>query len=276
MVRPAPTLLLPPPSAAAMLLLPFSVLADGALFWPAACFVAILAACARHYGAMLVWYGLALGFDRDALILGPFVLAVAISARVRWQRLPLVPVFALAMLVAGSRGLPVSLDLPSLSVADEAPSLWAIVRTMPWINTLPLAGLALTSAVGAAVAFVAWASTRPLRQAALLDAALLCALMLPVLLATAEPQALLLAGGLAWRIALLDPRAPRWRIVALVTTGVLTAWLGGAPAAPLAAIALVAATLLHARIVLKPAANDNPAMARAIHRLPLPLQRETC
>ncbi|TPG54051.1 hypothetical protein [Sphingomonas glacialis] len=259
-----------------MLLLPLSVLADGALFWPAACFATILAASARHYGAMLVWYGLALGFDGDALILGPFVMAVAIGARMRWQMLPLVPVFALAMLVARSRGLPLSLDLQPLAMADEAPSLWAIVRTLPWINTLPLAGLALTSAFGAAVAFVAWGSTRPLRQAALLDTALFCALMLPVLLPAAEPQALLLAGGLAWLVAVLDPRAPRWRIAALVTTGALTAWLGGATAAPFAAIALVAATLLHARIVLKPAANDNPAMARAIHRGPLPLQRETC
>lgn len=275
MLRPAPIPALPAPGLVALLLLPLSVLAGGALFWPVACLVAVAEATARRHAAMLVWYGLALGFDRDALILAPFVLAVAIAARMRWRMLPIVPGFALAMPFARTQGFPPVFDLlGSVAMTEQAPSLWTIVRMLPGFATLPLAGLALTSAFGAAAAYVAWGSTRPLRQAELLDTALLCALALPLLAPAAEAPAFLLAGGLAGRIALLDPRGPRWRIAALVTSGALSAWLGGAPTAPFAAIALLAATLLHARTVLRPAANDNPRMA--IRPRPLPLQRETC
>ena len=74
MLRPAPIPALSTPGLAALLLLPLSVLAGGALFWPAACLIAVAEATARRHAAMLVWYGLALGFDCNALILAPFVL----------------------------------------------------------------------------------------------------------------------------------------------------------------------------------------------------------
>lgn len=277
MLRPAPPLRIPPPSATAWLLLPLSVVANGALFWPAACLVAITAAGARHYGAMLVWYGLAVGFDHNALVLAPFVAAVLIGARVRWRLLPLAPVFALAMLLARAHAAPPFLALPEPITLPAAPSLWTILQMLPWIGTLSLGGLALTSAFGTAVAYGAWASTQPLRPPEVRERALLCALAIPMLLPGLDPSAFLLAGGLALHATLLERSAPRRRIAALVGIGMLVACSGGVGAAAFGAIAMIGATLLQARAVLKRgAANDNPAMAWAAAARPLPLPRVMC
>lgn len=276
MPRPAPAPRLSPPSAAAWLLLPLSVVADGALFWPAACLVAVSAAGARDYGAMLVWYGLALGFDHTAIVLAPFVVAVLIGARVRWPLLPLAPGFALAMLLARSHGLPPLPILPQpLALDTAAPSLWVILEALPWIGTLPLSGLALTSMIGAAAVYIAWGATQPLRHADLFDGALLCALAFAMLLPGADPDAFLLSAGLALHMAVVDRGVRRWRIAALIGIGLLVAWLGGTIAAPLGALATLTATFLHARGVFKnAAANDNAVTAWRVTLPPLPQQRE--
>lgn len=273
MPRPAsaspPTLA--PPSALALLLLPLSVLADGALFWPAACLVAITAAVARRPGAMLVWYGLAVGFDIDALVLAPFVLAQSLRLRISWRSVPLAPAFALAMLLARYHAIPSVLVLPQdLALTTGAPTLWAFVARIPGIGTLPLTGLALASAIGAIAAYTAWATGCGTRRIDLLDAALLCAL-LPVLSPAIGTHAFLLADALALLVAGLDPRARRWWVAALAWTSTALAWRIGTDAAPIAALAMLGATLLQTRAVLKLAANDNPRIAVR----PLPPQPET-
>ncbi len=273
MPRPAPPLA--PPSPAALLLLPLSVLADGALFWPAACLVAIEAAVARRPDAMLIWYGLAVGFDVNALVLAPFVVALCVRLQARWQTASLAPASALAMLLARSHGVPLD-DLPQgLALTNGAPTVWAIAQALPSIGTLPLTGLALTSALGASVAYAAWTTQCRLDRGDMLDAALLAA-MLPILWPAIAPHAFLLAVVLALLLAVRDPRERRVQVAGLVAAGTMVAWLAGPSVAPLAAVALVAATLLHARAMLKPAANDNPRFAAQPGSRPLPSRPETC
>jgi hypothetical protein len=268
MPRPAPPLA--PPNAAALLLLPLCGLANGALFWPAACLVAIAAAVAQRPGAMLVWYGLAVGFDANALVLAPFVAALGFRLHARWQMVPLAVALALAMRLARSPDVPLGLVLPQdLALAGGAPTLWAIVQVLPGIGALPLTGLALTSALGLVVAYGAWTTGCRLRQRDLLDAALLCAL-LPILLPAIGPQVFLLASPLAVIVALLDPHARRWSIAALVMGGTMLAWLGGPDIAPLGAIAMLAATLLQAHAGLACPANDNPRIVPLPRSKPLP------
>ena len=67
-------------------------------------------------------------------------------------------------------------------LSDGAPNLWAIVQALPWIGDLPLAGLAMAMAIGAAAWLAAHFSAKPPRGEALLPAALLIALALPGLL----------------------------------------------------------------------------------------------
>lgn len=279
MLRCAPILRLPPPNAAMLCLLPLCVLGDGPLFWPAACLVAIAAACARQHGAMLACYGLAVGFDANALLLAPFIAAVVIGARVPARICVLAPALALAMAVARSPGAAPGLALPSLALAGDAPSVWTILHSVPWVETLPLGGLAVTSMLGVAVAYGVWTAARPLRPGDMLDSALLCALALPVLLPAGGPRALLLAAALAALLALLDPSTRRQRIAALVLLGMVVAALGTRGGPEVGAIVILAALLLQARGVLKPAANDNPPspwVASPRSPFPLPLQRETC
>lgn len=268
MFRPAPSLA--PPSMAALLLLPLCVLADGALFWPAACLVAIGAAITKRPGAMLVWYGLAIGFDANALVLAPFVVALCFRLRAGWRTVSLAPAFALAMLLARSHG-----GLPDLALWDDiavtsgAPTLWAIVHIVPGLGELPLAGLALTTMLGACVTYGAWASGCSLRRTALLDTALLGA-MLPVLLPAVGTRAFLLASALAVMLAVLDPQPRRWWVAGLTVAATALGWPGLAIATPCAAVAMLAAALLHARPLLGRAANDNPRMPSLPRTKPLP------
>uniref|UniRef100_UPI0035CAFACB hypothetical protein n=1 Tax=uncultured Sphingomonas sp. TaxID=158754 RepID=UPI0035CAFACB len=251
-----------PPSAAALLLLPLSVLAGGALFWPAACLAAIAAADARQHGAMLAWFGLAVGFDAQALLLAPFIVALLIGRRVSIALLPLAPLCAAATVVARAAAFqPVALLPQDLLLSHGAPNLWAIAPLLPWFGALPLSGLALACAFGSAAAYVAWFSARVLRGAALLDAALLCALVMPGLLPALDGRAFWLADALAVTNALLGNARPRWWIAALLVTGTLLA-CAGAALLPLAVVAMLLATALQLFAVLKPAANDNPLMPR--------------
>lgn len=100
---------------------------------------------------------------------------------------------------------------------------------------LPLVGLALTSALGAAAASTAWFSARPLAGHVLLDAALLCALAVLGPMPAIGADAFIPAGTLAVLLAVRQSEAARWRIAIRVLAG------GG----------------------VAPAANDNPLLARA-------------
>jgi hypothetical protein len=248
----------------ALLLLPVSVLADGALCSAAACLVAIGAATERRHLAMLVCYGVAVGFDAHALLIAPFFVALLIQRHEHVALAAVAPVLAIAMLAVRAIGAPVPSELilpQDLTLAAGAPTVWSIAHILPGFGDLPLVGLALTTAVGAAAAFTAWLSVRPLAGRMLADAALLCALVVPELSPAIGPDAFLLASALALLLAFEQHEAPRWRIAALAVFGTGVAYLGP-DVAPLGALAMLAATLLHGRVVLKPAANDNPLMAR--------------
>lgn len=158
----------------------------------------------------------------------------------------LVPAWAMARIV------PEFLSVGSaVPLSDNAPNLWAIVQALPWIGDLPLAGLAMAMAIGVAAWLVAHFSANPPRGDALLSAALLVALALPGLLPQMQTHDFLLGAALSGVLAI---RRRSVVIPALVSIGYVLAVVG---AAPLGALAMVAATVLVARPFLASPANDN-------------------
>jgi len=148
------------------------------------------------------------------------------------------------------------------SLSCGAPNIWAIVQALPWIGDLPLAGLAMASAVGAAAWLAAHFSAKPPRGDALLPAALLVALALPGLLPQMRPNDFLLAVILGMVLAI---RQRRPIIAALVVGGYSLAiaghgWLGALP--------MIAATLIVARAFFASPANDNGLSLN--HYMPYP------
>jgi hypothetical protein len=161
----------------------------------------------------------------------------AIALVAGWSAVRLIPEF----LVVGDTG----------PLSDGAPNLWAIVQALPWIGDLPLAGLAMTMAVGTGAWLAAYFSAKPLRGEALLPAALLIALALPGLLPQMQTHNFLLAVALS---GVLSVRQRSLMIAALVWIGYLlavndNAVVGAAP--------MIAATLLVAHPFLTSPANDN-------------------
>jgi hypothetical protein len=142
-----------------------------------------------------------------------------------------------------------TVNMPPLS--DGAPNLWAIVKVLPWIGDLQLAGLAMAMAIGAAGWIAAHFSACPPRGEALLRAALLVALVLPGLLPQMQPHDFQLAVALSLILAL---RQREVTIAALVTGGWLVAIFASAA---LGAAPIMVATLLIARPFLASPANDN-------------------
>jgi hypothetical protein len=244
-----------------MLLLVLGLVLGGAWFWPAACLMAVLAATEDDLSAMLVWYGVALGCDPQALLLAPFIVALAIQRRVSPVLLILAALTGTAIMLArallgDATGLPFPLNLP---LSRGAPNLWVLAQAMPEIGELPLVGLAFAATAGAAAAYAAWFSARRMYRQMVPDAVLLCALVMAELMPGTDLSALAVADIVALTLAMANPRdAARWRIAGLVLGGSVIALLAASPAAA----ALLIATLLQARAVLKPAANDNPLMAR--------------
>lgn len=251
-----------PPLATPLLLVPallgFALLGPWGAASVAACLMALVAASGRQHVAMLGWFGLALGCSGLALLLAPLVLALLLDRRVPWRHWAIAPGLAAAVLWLRQGGG----DVPPPS--PYAPNIWAIAHALPWVDTLPLGGLALTATVGAGAAFVAWFSVRPLHGRALVEAALLCALVTADLAPAMPPGSFVLAGLLAAAVAVADPA--RIRVALLVPGGMLLTLLaerGGLDhAGAIGAIPLIWATLLVARTVLHPAANDNPLMIR--------------
>jgi hypothetical protein len=140
---------------------------------------------------------------------------------------------------------------PTPPLSDGAPNLWSIVQALPWIGDLPLAGLAMAMAIGAAAALGAQFSAKPPRGDALPPAALLIALAVPALLPDMQTHDFLLAVALSGALAIRQRSAV---IPALVSIGYLLAIVG---AAPLGALATLAAAILVARPFLTSPANDN-------------------
>lgn len=251
--------------ALAVVLIPLGLMLGGALAWPLACLVVLRCAVRGDLRSMLLWYGVALGFDPQALLIGPFIAALAIQHRAAPAWVALAGLAAAAILLA--RGLVGDLSMPpfllDLPLSRGAPNLWVLLRAVPGMVEVPLIGLALVASVGAAGAYTAWFSARRLYPHMMPDATLLCALAMTTVMPATDATALVIADIIALTLALAKGSDPaRWRMAGLVLGASAIALLPQPAAPPLAAVALLIAMLLQARAVLKPAANDNPLMPR--------------
>jgi len=268
-------------AAALVLVLPSALINAGLLaqcdaIWAAPCIMALAAAVDRKHLVMLAWCGLALGIKVQALLFAPFFIALLINRRVPLRLWPIAPlVSAATMLPAWAAGWP-AWDLATVylrqadtypALALNAPNLWQIVEALPSIGALPLSGLALTAALGASAAYIAWFSTRRLDGRALLAPALLAPLITAGLLPHMHERYFFLADILALVMALTLRDRASWRIATLIQGASLlglSGYLSGLNAmAMIGAILMITATVRVARPLVRPFANDNPSMARA-------------
>ena len=259
-----------------------SVLINAALLgqcdalYVAPCVMAVAAALDRRHRAMLAWCGLALAVKPQAVLIGPFILALLIARRVPFRDWLIAPgVFVATLVPAALAGWP-ALDLLLIHFRQvetfkqavlNAPNIWMIVDTMGHGET-PLTGLAMAAAIGASAAYVArfGATARQLTRPTLLRAALLAPLLLAGLLPRMHERYFLIADILSIAVALTSTERSAWRIPVLVQIGstlALFAYLTGVAALGAAGgVAMIAATWLVARPLLSPAANDNPLLSR--------------
>ena len=269
----------PDRGAALVFVMPTVLLNAGLLgqcdaMWAAPCVMALAAAVERRHVAMLVWCGIALGFKAQAALVAPFFLALLINRRVPFALWPITPaVFAATMLPALALGWPASslatiyFNQPETftALSLNAPNIWAIVQILPL--GLPLGGLATAAAIGATAAYLAYFSARPLDRRTLLSAALLAPLLTAGLLPRMHECYFFLADVLSLVLALTYRDKKSWTIALLVQAGSLLAMAGyfinHDALAVIGGIAMIVATFRLAGPLLKPAANDNPIMARA-------------
>ena len=273
---------IPQPNRAAALVFALpSVLLNAGLvgqcdaFWTAPLVMALAAAINRRHVAMLAWCGLALGFKVQAILIAPFILALLINRRVPLALWPIAPAaFVATMVPAWAAGWPAS-DLAMIyarqagefsNLSFNAPNIWMIADALP--IGLPLLGLSFAIAIGAIAGYIARFSVMPLEGKGLIAAALLAALVTAGLLPHMHERYFFLADILALLLALVNRDRASWTIAILVQAGstlALFAYLSGiAGFAMLGGVAMIVATIRLARSLLKPAANDNPLMVRAI------------
>jgi len=261
----------PDRAAALVFLLPCVLLGPYDAIWTAACVMALAAALGRHHAAMFVWFGLAVGLDLQAAFIAPFFLALAINRRLPLRLWPIAPAVAAETMLVGWHPS----DLATLyrmgieqPLSFNAPNLWSIAQALPL--GVPLLGLALAAAIGTSAAYVANFSATRLGDRTLMNAVLLASLVSAGLLPGMHANAFFLADILALALALVWRDKASWTIAILVQAGSVLAWLStlsGLPAlAMMGGLAMLLATLRLARSVLKPAANDNPLLIRAILR----------
>lgn len=249
----------PKRGAALVLLLPgigFGAGGDG--LWLAVAILALSAALDRRPGAMLGWYGLALGLSPHGLLLAPLMLALGINRRLA------APSWLVALMVALIVGLisgSPEWQMPT-GYADGA-NLWGVAARLPWIGPLPLGGLALATLTGASAAFAAWFASQPLSGSPLVAAAAACTLAAAALAPGLGVDGWLPGGLLAFVLALTRRQASQWRIAASSQIGIAVALLGSPV---LGAIALLVAVALLARAVLARAANDNALIPGTLRR----------
>ena len=269
----------PARGAALLVALPSVALNASALgqcdaWWAAPCLMAVAAAVDRRHAAMLGWIGLAVAVKAQAGFLAPFVAALLIQRRVPPRLWPIAPAAGcLAMLPAVAAGWPPA-DLAGIYwrqadafqlLAFNAPNIWMIVQMLPGVAALPpLTGLALAAAAGAAIAYVAAFSHRPLGGGQLVGAALLAVLLVAGLLPRMHERFFFLADALALALALTAGTRSSWTIAALVQAGSalgLAAFMTNlAVLAVAGATAMILATFLLFRTTLRAPANDNPVL----------------
>ncbi|WP_457310714.1 hypothetical protein [Sphingomonas sp. UYAg733] len=243
-------------------------------FWAAPCVMALATALQRRHIAMLAWCGIALAFKVQALLVAPFFLALLINRRVPIRLWPIAPLATAAMMLpAWAAGWPVA-DLATIylrqadtynALSLKAPNIWAILQALP-LDGLPLQGLALAGAIGASAVYIARFSAQPLTDRTIVSAALLATLLTAGMLPRMHERYFFLADILALVMALVIRDRASVRIALLIQTGSALGIVGhfsgiDAPAM-IGAFAMIAATVQLARPLLKPAANDNPLIAR--------------
>ena len=257
------------------LLLNATLLGQCDAMWAAPCVMGVAAAVDRRHRAMLVWFGLAVAFKAQAVLIAPFFLALLIKRRVPLWLWPIAPLVTIATMVpAWAAGWPAA-DLATIYLrqADtfqmlsfNAPNIWAILQALPL--GLPLVGLAAAAAIGGTAAYIARFSAQTLDNRALLSAALLATLITAGLLPRMHERYFFLADVLALSLALVCRDRPSQTIAMLVQAGSTLALLGYLSGltgfVTLGAVAMIVATVKLAVPLLKPAVNDNPLMARAI------------
>jgi Gpi18-like mannosyltransferase len=261
----------PARGAALVLVLPSTLLnapflAQCDAMWAAACVMAAAMAVERRHSPMLVWFGLAIAFKLQAAFLGPFIVALLISRRVP-LRLWLVAPFAIVatLLPAWAAGWPID-DLTTIYVRQagyfnllslNAPNLWIVVQALPGIGPLPLAGLAITMAIGGSTVYVAWLSSRRITPPLIVPAALLATLLVVGLLPRMHERYFFLCDILALTLALTSRRRAELLIFALVQSASTLAILGYVldmpPLAMLGAVSMIIATYWLARALGFPA-----------------------
>jgi hypothetical protein len=270
------------PARAAALIFLTLVPGEAGMIGLAACVMALAAATDRRHGAMLACYGVAVGLDARALLLAPFVVALAINRRLPARHWPIAPLLAAATMLAtgvvqGASPIPDGWNsVPALSLG--APNIWVIVQALPL--GVPLLGLALAATIGAGAAYVARFSVAPLHGRALVPAALLVSLVAAGVVPGLQADAFVPSGALALVLAFVRHDRAAWTVAILVQAGSMLALFGQArgidtPAA-IGAVATILATISVARAVLKPAANDNPLMIRTLRRSALLETEQPC
>lgn len=266
--------------AALVALLPTTILNTALLgqcdaLYAAPCIAAIEAAVARRHTRMLLWCGVAIAFKVQAVLFAPFVIALLIHRRVAVARWVVVPgVFVASLLPAWACGWPMA-DLLSIYYRQagytpllslNAPNVWFMVETLTPERAASLTGLAMAAAVGATAAYIAYFSVR-MSQRQLLPVAVLAVLVTAGLLPHMHERYFFVAdiAAFAWAASTGERRA--WTVAALVQAGsalATMAYVFGAPLLVELGFACMAlATCRVAAPLLRPAANDNPVMARA-------------
>jgi hypothetical protein len=224
---------------------------------------------------MMALFGLGLGLSAMTSAVAPLVLALAIQRRLPAQHWLL----ALAMAVIG--GIIAYTIVPGggwlrsdiwlmrdIAMTRGAPNLWTLVMAIPPIAALPLTGLAVATTIGTGAALTARLSAQPLHGLALHRAALLVLIAMP----TVMPGIPLTAFAPAALIALILATHQRDRRsigqAALIFMGLLLALTAAIVAHPLlaaiGALPMLWATFSGVGTVVKPAANDNPLLARTV------------
>lgn len=222
------------------------------------------------HAAMLVLVGLAIAGSPINVTLLPLVLGFLIGKRASlrlWLVAPLTCLLAVA--VFRLAGLPwidpshlyVGQAEASPRLSSDAPSIWAIIQALPWINHLPFGGLALASAIGVAAWLTARFAWRRPSDRDLIASGTATSLVLVGLLPGMHWNSFLPVTALTVLVALLVENRRSWVVALLTAAGTasgLAGHLTGMPAwAMLGAVPMIAATVLALRPLLVSPANDN-------------------
>lgn len=250
-------------------------------FHLAACVMAVATALERRHAAMFAWCGIAVAFEAGAMLIAPFILALAIRRRVPFSHWLAAPAVLLVMLApALLAGWPPA-DLAAIhfrqagahsaDMARTAPNIWSLVQMISPEQAPRLLGLALAAALGTVAAYAARMQVVPFDKAGLVAMAALAVLLGAGLLPHLHERYFLLAGMLLFAFAIARGTRDAFALAALVQLGSTTAIIGdiglGLPMTAIGAACMIAATRVLAQPLIAPHANDN---CDGSHGIPLP------